>query len=269
MKTIGIILAVLTGMLLVAWLGLQVQPRPLPPFSGRAAQAEFTAVPGDLPAPVSRFYDRVYGEEMPQISSMVISGRGTMRINGITMPVRWRFSHQSGKNYRHYIETTWFGFPLLRVNEWYLSGTGRLELPFGISEGRQVDQGANLGLWSETLWASSVWLTDPRIIWGKVDENTATLTVPYRDKTQTFIVRFEPESGLVRFMESMRYKGEGSQVKTLWINEARAWLPLDGGLQPVDVALTWYDEGTPWAKLQVEEVIYNADLTEYIKQDGP
>ena len=58
-----------------------------------------------------------------------------MRIMGITFPTRFRFTHIAGQSYRHYIETTIFGLPLMKVNEHYLDRVGRLELPFGMEEG--------------------------------------------------------------------------------------------------------------------------------------
>ena len=143
------------------WAGMRVEPAPLPaPALAEGAMA-MTALPADLPAPVERFYRTLYGEQLPVPDTLVVSGRGTMRIQGITFPSRFRFSHRAGADYRHYIETTVFGAPLLKVNEWYVDGAGRLELPFGVSEGPKVDQGANLALWAELVWAPAVWVTSP------------------------------------------------------------------------------------------------------------
>jgi hypothetical protein len=33
-------------------------------------------------------------------------------------------------------------------------------------------------------------------------------------------------------------------------------------------AVTWFDEGTPWAVFRAEEVTYNADVREYIRAKG-
>jgi hypothetical protein len=33
-------------------------------------------------------------------------------------------------------------------------------------------------------------------------------------------------------------------------------------------AVTWFDQGTPWAIFTAEEVIYNADVQEYIRVRG-
>jgi hypothetical protein len=226
-------------------------------------------LPADLPAPVERFYRTLYGEQIPIIDTIVVSGRGTMRIQGITFQSRYRFSHRTGADYRHYIETTVFGAPLLKVNEWYVDGAGRLELPFGVSTGPKVDQGANLALWAELVWAPAVWVTSPAARWEPVDATTARLLVPFGGATEQFTVTFDPASGLLRRMESLRYKGADATSKTLWINEVRKWGELDGQPVPLVTSVQWGDESTPWAVLRTKNVVYNADLSTYLRGEGP
>src|SRR3712207_5432693 len=120
------------------------------------------ALPAGLPAPVERFYRRLYGERVPVLTSAVISGRGTARpVAGITFPMRFRFIHEAGRGFRSYIELTVFGIPVMKVDETYLDGHARGETPFGVEEGAKVDQGANLRLWAESLsMLPAVLLTD-------------------------------------------------------------------------------------------------------------
>ena len=269
MKALFIFLGVVVVLILLGWLGLRMTPQPLPAFDRQAAVAQTVPLPDGLPAPVERFYRQVYGESVPVIESAVLSGRATMRINGITFPARFRFTHDAGQGYRHYIEATIFGLPLMKVNEHYLDGKGRLELPFGVEEGPEVDQGGNLALWGESMWLPSVFITDPRVRWEPIDEETALLIVPFGEEEQRFVVRFDPQTGLLHFLESMRYRGVDSEGKTLWINEALQWDSVDGHTIPTVGAVTWFDEGTPWAVFTVKDVVYNADVREYIQAKGP
>jgi len=269
MKILLIVVGIPVVLVLLGWLGLRIKPAPLPAFPQQAGKLETIPLPGDLPAPVERFYRQLCGENLPVIESFVVTGRAKMRIMGITFPSRFRFTQIAGQDYRHYIETTMFGLPLMKVNEHYLDGVSRLELPFGVEEGPKVDQGANLGLWAESLWLPSIFITDPRVSWEPIDEETALLIVPFGEKEQRFVARFDPETGMLNHLESIRYKGTTSESKTLWIIEALQWGAVEGSRTMVVNATNWFDEGTPWAVFTVEDIRYNVDVSDYIRAKGP
>ena len=116
-------------LLLVGWLGLKVKPAPFPSFGQRTAALETVPLPAGLPAPVERFYRQLYGDRVPVITSAVMTGRAQLRIpstGGPTVEARFRFTHVAGKDYRHYIEATIFGLPLMKVNEQYLDGKAKV-----------------------------------------------------------------------------------------------------------------------------------------------
>lgn len=264
----GLGVAVVTG-----WVGLRVEPAPLPEADvGPGVEADelpTVALPEGLPAPVARFYTALYGDRVPVVDSAVVSGRGEMRIAGITFPARFRFSHVTGQDYRHYIELTAFGRRVTAVNEWFVDGHARLELPVGVSEGPAVDQGANLALWAEAVWMPSVWVTDPAVRWEPVDDTSARLVVPFGDEKEVLTVRFDPDTGMLVSMESLRFKGDRDSDKTPWLNDASDWGAADGHIVPLRTAITWGDEDSPWAVLRTEDVRYNADLDTYVGADGP
>jgi len=148
MEIILILVCVVVILSLLGWLGLHIKPRAFPPFRQQSSGIKTVILPSDLPAPVKRFYLQIYGEELPVIKSAVITGRAKLRMGPITLPGRFRFTHHAGEGYRHYIEATFFGLPLLKANEYYLDGKNRMELPFGVSEGDpKINQAANLGMW--------------------------------------------------------------------------------------------------------------------------
>ena len=135
---------------------------------------------------MEQFYKTVYGDEIPVVETVVVKGRATISPFGVKLPARFIFVHNAGKDYRHYIEATWFGMPILKVNEGYLDRKSFFESPMGnIYDDASTNQGANLAVWAEAGWFPSIWLTDPRVRWESVDEKTALLFVPFEDRKKT------------------------------------------------------------------------------------
>ena len=96
-----------------------------------------------------------------------------------------------------------------------LDGKSRLELPFGVVENDpKVDQAANLGLWAKSVWLPSIFITDPRMRWKPIDDKTALLIVPFGDLEETIVVQFNPQDGLMHYVEAMRWKNSGDEGKT-------------------------------------------------------
>jgi Family of unknown function (DUF6544) len=264
----GVWIDVVLLLVLVIVFGLRVQPAPFDAYTAAAAPVQTVPLPAGLPEPVERFYRQKYGDEVPVYHSAVITGRGTLRFMGITFPARWRFTHEVGKAYRHYFETTFYGFPVLRVNEHYLDGHSRLELPFGVEENEPgVDSAANQGLWAETSAFPSVFLTDPSVRWEAVDDTSARLYVPFGEDTQEFTVTFDPQTGELVRMETLRYYDE-KVGKLRWLAE-RAQVRGHDGQPTTTLAATWEGEGTPWLVCEIEEAVFNADVSAYIRQKGP
>jgi len=264
------IAAALAALVGLGWLGLQVKPRPLAPYGVQEPALATIPLPAGLPAPVERYYRSLYGDEVPVVTSAVVTGRMWLRPFGVTMPGRFRFTYEAGQGYRHYIEATWFGLPLMRVNEWYLDGHGRLEIPVqGTVEGPHTDQAGNLGMWAEATFLPTIWLTDPRVRWEPIDDATALLVVPFGDGEQRFVVRFDPESGRLALLEAMRYRDEaGGQI--LWLAATLPGPTVRAGGATLDAvgAATWLDQGRPWAAFTAEEIVYNVEVAEYIRARG-
>jgi uncharacterized protein DUF6544 len=261
MKVISIIAVAVLAILFIGWLGLQVKPRPFSMPRLPQSPTKTVPIPSGLPAPVERFYRAMYGDQVPVVDTVVITGRGRMRPFGIWLPARFVITHNAGRDYRHYFEATFFGIPFLKVNEGYVDGKSFFESPMGNAyDDPNTNQGANLALWAEGAWFPSLWVTDSRARWEAVDDNTALLRVPFEDQTETFIVRFNPRTAMVDNMEAMRFRAANDTAKILWITSSSP----DGAVGYA----TWFDNGKPWLGLSVEELVQNMDVRDYIRARG-
>jgi hypothetical protein len=271
MKTLYILLLILAAVIFIGWLGLQFKPAPFPIYEVKTPEFDNIPLPDNLPAPVERYYRAVYGETIPVIDSAVFQGQATIRpFLNIPLPARFVFVHNAGRDYRHYIEATWFGLPIMKVNEGYVDGASFFEAPIGnIHDDASTNQAANLAVWAEAAWFPSIWLTDERVRWEAVDEKTALLFVPFEDQMENFVVRFNPETGMIDTMEAMRFRDSGNQAKKiLWITTTDDGPSLEVTNVSSVGSATWLDQGKPWATFQIEEAHFNPDVSEYIHQRG-
>jgi hypothetical protein len=246
----------------VGWLGLQVPPAPFPPYPAPGTRLEQVPLREDLPPPVARYYRTAFGGlSVPLVETAVLTGRGTLRFGPVAVPARFRFTHEAGRNYRHYFEVTWFGLPVMDVNESYLDGHGRMEFPLGIAvEGPKTSAAANLGMWAEALSFPSLYVTDPRVRWEPIDADSARMVVPSAEGQDAFTVDFDPTTGLIKRMRTMRYRDEG---------EAAAKLPWTAEeLGDHRGAARWGDQPYPWLVFTTEEVVLNAHVAGYIRARG-
>lgn len=246
MKGLPLFAAVVLGLGLLAWLGLKIKPSPYPAFDGETPELKTRPLPAGLPAPVERFYRVTYGEEVPVITSAVLTGHGSMAPFGVPFPMRFRFIYEVGKDYRASLEATFFRLPLMTGEETYIDGHALGKLTTGTSEGAWFDDAMNLRVWIEIFtWFPAALFSDPRVRWEAVDEDTALLVVPFGEKVQKVVVRFDPQSGKAQYVEAMKYRDAGHKV--LWVNAI------------------WFDQGKPWIHMTVDEMIFNVDVASEIR----
>ena len=94
--------------------------------------------------------------------------------------------------------------------------------------------------------------------------------VPFEGQEESFVVRFNPETGLIDSMEAMRFRDSGPRAKKiLWITRNVEGKKIPGTKLDAVGSATWLDQGKPWAIFTLEEVEYNVDVSEFIRKRGP
>lgn len=271
LQVITLIAGIVVALAVILWLGLRIKPAPFPTYPDPTGDLPRVPLREGLPAPVRRFYEVISGEQILLIHSAVFGGHGQLRFMGITFPARWRFIHDAGRGYRHHIELIIWGISVLTVHETFLDGNFRMVLPMGTEESQpRNDLAANLGLWGESLFLPSIYVTDPRVHWEAIDAEHARLIVPFGDDSQTdsFTVTFDPVSGLITAMETMRFQQPTDTEKQPWRLEPQDWARMEGLLIPQQATVTWVWDGSPWLTIAVEEIVYNIDVSDYIRAEG-
>jgi hypothetical protein len=263
---VGIIAVLLT----IGWLGFQIEPESFPPHPETTKDAGTVNVPPDIPEPVKRYYETAAGSHVPVIRSAVVWGKGRLRINGIWMPVRFKAYYLPGQAFHRYMEVTWFGKPFLKVSDVYMNGKGatNIEGIFNNREtGEKIDQGSNLALWGEMVFTPSVSITDTRVRWKAVDDDSARLVIPYGEQNDELLFKLDEKTGLISNVSAQRYRGQDDN-KTPWRIELTEWKNFHSVKIPVRFAVTWEDEGSPWSYWTVEGVEYNVDIEDKLSVGG-
>ena len=57
--------------------------------------------------------------------------------------------------------------------------------------------------------------------------------------------------------------------KILWLNENLDYRTINSYTFGAVGSATWINEGTPWAVFTVEDIVYNVDVSEYVRAKGP
>lgn len=260
----------LGALLGLGWLGLQVPPAPLPSYRLPSTVRGSIPIPSDVPPSVQRYYRAVFPTgRVPLVESAVLSGRGHLTLRGVTLPIRWRFIQQPGQAYRHFFEATWFGVSVFKVNERYQDGHLRMDTPGGVlADDPLADRAANLALWAEAL--PSVLVTDSRVRWEGVDDTAARLIVPFDIGEDSFMVRFDQASGLLREMEVPRYRAETRDTLPWLVNVDVDTYRAFGDVRLATVSSArWLDMDRPWLTITLEEVALNADIALEMRASGP
>lgn len=258
MRTVRRILLGVLALSGVAVAGLLVKPKPPAAPEGSRDLGRLPLRDG-LPGPVARWAREVAAHGLPRIETAVVAGRGVIRRGPLRIPFRFRGEYVPAREYDRAIDLTWFGLPVARARDTFVHGRGTMSA-FGRGRtGPDMDQGANMAAWAESLWLPPVLLTDRRARWEPVDDTHARLVFPFGEGEDSITYEFDAGTGRPRVGRAMRYKA-GEDHRTEWVVRSLEWRTVRGMLVPVKSDVRWGDEGRPWATFEIDDLALNVPV---------
>lgn len=263
-QVVAAFFAITSAVFATIWFGFRLRPDSLPKPT-RNRTIGMVDIPTHLPDPVRRYLQAtVGGDQVPIVQSAVLWGRGSLRRGPLWMPVRYWVAHLPGYHFRRMMEITWYNIPVMKGWDEYVNGRGMTTIAGQKATSPQINQAANLMVWVEAVAMPYLYIHDPRVRWEEVNKTTARLIVPFENREDVVTVHFDEQTGLINRMCALRYKNESDKIP--WTVDFLEWHPMNGGMYPAHIAVTWADEGTPWSYWHFEAIDWNVDLTPYLPE---
>lgn len=269
-RIVVIVLSLIVVLLAGGWVGLQVNASSFPTIKP-GDTPRMIPIPAGLPAPVERFARAVYGDTLPDVQTAMVLGRARLAPVGPPMPTRFRFFYDARRSsHYHDIQVTWFNLTFMCIHERNLEGHITLDLSIlgQVDDAPHTNHAGIQGYWTEVLaWVPAVTLTDSRVRWEALNDSEALLSLPGLDDVESLTVRFDPTTGLLSEVETMRYQSEEQPERWRWFNRVLEWRIIEGQLVATRSQTQWND-ATPWANWEVEQVALNVDVSARLAQFG-
>lgn len=237
--------------------GFGIRPRACTP-PGATHDRGLVPLDENVPQLLAQHLDIDRDGYVPRMDTVALWGRARVRIGRVPwIPVRMLTRHRVGHDFASDIHLTWYGRPVVEVVDAYVRGRGMTGRERRADVGDEIDQGANLFLWSEGVLIPSAFAADTRIKAVQDDDTTVRLDVPFRAGTDSAILRFAGPHP-ARF-SALRHKEIGGS-KVWWHVDMRDWFVVDDIALPRHIDVTWEDEAQPWFRLDVDGFAANIDV---------
>ena len=118
-------------------------------------------------------------------------------------------------------------------------------------------------LWAEAPLMPSLWISDERLRWEAIDDSSARLIFPFGDGEDELTVHFDPQSDLITRITALRYR-DAESGKIPWHADFLEWQTVEGVQAPARIAITWEDQGKPWSYWDLEEYLWNVDISGFL-----
>jgi hypothetical protein len=214
----------------------------------------------ELPLPVVRWLEVAWPAGADDVRTVTIAGplrmrRGHLRLRGdATMRV------DLGRAYVNDIRIGLGPMTAMRGFDALVDGTGITVVGGETSLGAEIDQGAFLALWCQSILFPAAWRHLPGLRWTPVDDREVVVGLPFRGETQLAMLRFDPAGSTLPVSFHVHRYREVGKPKVGWRVDYDAWHWVDGLPHPTRLRVQWDDEPAPWFDLRVESVKWNGAL---------
>lgn len=265
MKVVLYVISGVVAVVAAALAGFLVKPGLFPmPASSRTAAVQTMPVPEDLPAPVDRWLRTEYPDGLPMHTNVYMRGTGVMRFGPVAVPFRHQVELVPGEGFVRRMDLTWYGMVIARGKDTYVDGRGFMKTPVGGFGGDKIDQGADVVNWLEALAVPAAVLGDRRVRWEPVDDTSARLVYPHGGGEDSFVLGFDPKSGLPSWAKAQRYKDADATAEKLeWTATMKDRKSFDGVHTATVVDATWEGASKPWATFRMTDVRSDIELVDY------
>ena len=214
----------------------------------------------ELPLPVVRWLEVGWPTGTDEVESLELSGPLRIRRNRLWMPGDGTMRFQLGVGYVSDLRIGLGPLTAIRGLDAYVDGTGITRVGRQTDTGREIDQGAFLALWAQSLLFPTAWARLPGLRWLAVDDTRALVALPFAGGTETGFVHFDPDGPAfpVAF-EADRYKVVGGS-KVRWRADYGEWHWRDGLALPTRMVVTWAGDAGPWFDMRIESMTPNAEV---------
>jgi hypothetical protein len=179
------------------------------------------------------------------------------------LPLRMRSVSRVGQSFVNDIEMVWYGRPVLGVVDAFVDGHAITRIGPKVVLGEEIDQGANLFLWSEAFFVPSAFREGSPLAVEQIAADEIRLTVPLGSSHDEAIVRFV--DGHPSRFSALRHKKVG-QPKIWWHVDYSKWFVKGGIAVPQRIEATWEDERRPWLSFELDGFAANVEAEPRLRQ---
>lgn len=220
----------------------------------------------ELPLPVARWLGAAWPHGVGRVYSIALSGPLRIRRRMMWLPGDGEMHFDLGKGYVSDLRVGLGPLTAVRGLDLFVDGTGMTRVGTETSMGPEIDQGAFIALWAESILFPSTWASLPGLRWIPVDESQARVELPFRGGIETATLHFDAKTTPfpVAF-EADRYKVAGGP-KVGWRAAYEDWQWPDGLAMPTRMVVTWDDEPGPWLDMRVESMTLDEPMERHFER---